>query len=264
MKILMVCAEFAPWAKTGGLADAVAGLSDALARSGHDVRVLLPRYSHLAAPRGTRHTVDGRRRTVPADGARARAEAEHAGAARRRRASSCSSSASSRRTPSIRATRATPADSCTFRPPPSPLSAADGWRPDVVHCHDWHTALVPVFQRLEPRSSAPSVLTLHNVGYQGVFADAILERAGLRGARASAAGRRARGRRHELPARRAARRRSRHDREPDLCRGDPTARVRHGPRGRARGARRRPHRHLERRRLRRLVAGPRPVPGAAL
>ena len=58
MKILMVCAEFAPWAKTGGLADAVAGLSDALSASGHDVRVLLPRYAHLEA-RGTRHTVSG-------------------------------------------------------------------------------------------------------------------------------------------------------------------------------------------------------------
>src|SRR5829696_6454843 len=60
MKILMVCAEFAPWAKTGGLADAVAGLSDALCASGHDVWVLLPRYSHLAAPRGKRRTVEGR------------------------------------------------------------------------------------------------------------------------------------------------------------------------------------------------------------
>ena len=59
MKILMVCAEFAPWAKTGGLADAVAGLSDALSAGGHDVRVLLPRYAHLEAPRGTRHTVEG-------------------------------------------------------------------------------------------------------------------------------------------------------------------------------------------------------------
>ncbi len=59
------------------------------------------------------------------------------------------------------------------------LSAADGWRPDVLHCHDWHTALVPVLQRLEPRSSIPSVLTLHNVGYQGVFADEILEEQGF-------------------------------------------------------------------------------------
>ena len=55
----MVCAEFAPWAKTGGLADAVAGLSDALSAGGHDVRVLLPRYSHIDAPRGPRLTVEG-------------------------------------------------------------------------------------------------------------------------------------------------------------------------------------------------------------
>jgi starch synthase len=59
------------------------------------------------------------------------------------------------------------------------LSAADGWRPDALHCHDWHTALVPVFQRLDPRSSTPTVLTLHNVGYQGAFADAVLEEQGF-------------------------------------------------------------------------------------
>ena len=59
MKILMVCAEFAPWAKTGGLADAVAGLCSALSAGGHDVRVLLPRYSHLAAAGGAPQTVDG-------------------------------------------------------------------------------------------------------------------------------------------------------------------------------------------------------------
>ena len=57
MKILMVCAEFAPWAKTGGLADAVAGLSDALGAAGHDVRVLLPRYSHLAGTARPRRSV---------------------------------------------------------------------------------------------------------------------------------------------------------------------------------------------------------------
>src|SRR5262245_60038693 len=47
MNVLMVSAELAPFAKTGGLADAVTGLSDALAARGHDVRVLLPKYEHL-------------------------------------------------------------------------------------------------------------------------------------------------------------------------------------------------------------------------
>src|SRR5262252_5899686 len=47
MNVLMVSAELAPLAKTGGLADAVTGLSDALAARGHDVRVLMPKYEHL-------------------------------------------------------------------------------------------------------------------------------------------------------------------------------------------------------------------------
>src|SRR6476659_7473644 len=47
MNVLMISAELAPFAKTGGLADAVRGLSDALAARGHDVRVLLPKYEHL-------------------------------------------------------------------------------------------------------------------------------------------------------------------------------------------------------------------------
>ena len=179
MKILMVCAEFAPWAKTGGLADAVAGLSDALCASGHDVRVLLPRYSHLAAPRETRHTVGRPRRAVPARRDRARSSKpspRDAGADAR--ASSCSISASSPATPSIRATSATSAGSCTSARAAVALSAK-AWRPDIVHCHDWHTALTPVLQRLEPRSRAPTVLTLHNVGYQGVFADAAISEQGF-------------------------------------------------------------------------------------
>src|SRR5690606_36389559 len=51
--------------------------------------------------------------------------------------------------------------------------AQDGWRPDVVHCHDWHAALTPVVLRLAA-DAPPSVLTLHNVGYQGQFPDRVL------------------------------------------------------------------------------------------
>jgi starch synthase len=178
MKILMVCSEFAPWAKTGGLADAVAGLSQALCAGGHDVRVLLPRYAHLAAPRGSRHTVEGRggpfvlteleSEQLAVDTGRQRgrprvfllelgelmADAVYTGDTR---------------------------DLGRFlhlAAAAVALSAGE-WRPDVIHCHDWHTALTPVLQRLEPRSSSPSVLTLHNVGYQGVFADTALRDQGF-------------------------------------------------------------------------------------
>src|SRR3954470_9940115 len=78
MNVLMLSAELAPFAKTGGLADAVTGLSDALAARGHDVRVLLPKYEHLP-PADVDATpldgpVGGRRvlELVPAKGRRAR------------------------------------------------------------------------------------------------------------------------------------------------------------------------------------------------
>ena len=48
MKICQSAAEVAPFAKTGGLGDVVAGLSRALGRRGHDVRVFLPFYSRVA------------------------------------------------------------------------------------------------------------------------------------------------------------------------------------------------------------------------
>jgi starch synthase len=164
MKLLMVCAEFAPWAKTGGLADAVAGLAQALGAAGHEVRVLLPGYAHLPAPaaRFTLTTPLGEMRLAEITGSpganapRAFAvdlgeltgEGVYAGDAR---------------------------DAGRFLR----LAAAgasfdvEGWRPDVVHCHDWHAALTPVVQRLTA-DARPSVLTLHNVGYQGVFADHVL------------------------------------------------------------------------------------------
>jgi len=47
MKILMITSEAVPFAKTGGLADAVSALSIALAAAGHDVRIVLPRYYRI-------------------------------------------------------------------------------------------------------------------------------------------------------------------------------------------------------------------------
>jgi starch synthase len=48
------------------------------------------------------------------------------------------------------------------------------WAPDVIHCNDWHTAFAPLFLRTgfaaEPLfARTRSVLTIHNVGYQGIF-----------------------------------------------------------------------------------------------
>jgi len=179
MKILMVCAEFAPWAKTGGLADAVAGLSDALGAAGHDVRVLLPRYSHLPAPRGVSLAIDGLGGPFRIAEIEPDQKAEHAGKRRKRPRifllELAELTGDSVYTGDARdAGRFLRLSSAAVA-----FAAADGWRPDVLHCHDWHAALVPALQRLASRRYVPSVLTLHNVGYQGVFSDTALAEHGF-------------------------------------------------------------------------------------
>ena len=168
MNVLMVCSEFAPWAKTGGLADAVTGLANALVARGHDVRVLLPRYAHLQGPGVTlRRLRAGQHRfgeIEPAAGDRP--------APRVYLLELDELTANSIYTADARdAGRFIRLASAALE-----LPAALHWRPDILHCHDWHAALAPVLSRAAGATRRTrTVLTLHNVGYQGVFADDVLE-----------------------------------------------------------------------------------------
>lgn len=47
--------------------------------------------------------------------------------------------------------------------------AGISWRPDIVHCHDWQTGLIPALLAHEPNRPA-TVFTIHNVSYQGLYA----------------------------------------------------------------------------------------------
>ncbi|NLS05442.1 glycogen synthase GlgA [Rhizobium sp. P32RR-XVIII] len=44
------------------------------------------------------------------------------------------------------------------------------WRPDLVHAHDWQAAMTPLYMRYYPTPELPSVLTVHNMAFQGQFA----------------------------------------------------------------------------------------------
>ncbi len=54
------------------------------------------------------------------------------------------------------------------------------WRVDILHCNDWHTALVPVYYKLyyqyhEGLGGIKTIFTIHNIEYQGQFSGAVLE-----------------------------------------------------------------------------------------
>src|SRR5208282_3383147 len=58
------------------------------------------------------------------------------------------------------------------------------WPADVIHCHDWQTALVPLLLRTsygdDPLvKDIPVVFTIHNMGYHGQFGRDVLERASI-------------------------------------------------------------------------------------
>ncbi len=175
MRILQLAAEVTPFAKTGGLGDMVAGLSRFLGRDGHDVRVFLPFYPDLAkeADRyvpvdfirdvsvqlGTnRFTYTARTALLPDSGVDVYfidcpALFGHGGIYHGDRQDSL-------RFPLL----SVAAFECAQRM---------GWPPDVIHCHDWHTALTPAYRktlfnwdRLFERTR--TVLTIHNLGFQGI------------------------------------------------------------------------------------------------
>ncbi len=43
------------------------------------------------------------------------------------------------------------------------------WQPDIVHCNDWQTGLAPAYLRFRPGRKPPTIMTIHNLAYQGVF-----------------------------------------------------------------------------------------------
>lgn len=59
-----------------------------------------------------------------------------------------------------------------------------GFRPDLIHCHDWQTALIPAYLKTVYKLDAfftrtHSLLTIHNIAYQGHFAYSTFEKAGF-------------------------------------------------------------------------------------
>jgi starch synthase len=175
MKILMVSSEAIPFAKTGGLADVSGALPKALARLGHEITLALPKYRQVDEKRfGLAKTAMDLK--VPVGQRLEEAEVYAAEVEARYRALLVRKDAYYNREQLYGSPTGDYEDNaerfvffCR-----AVVEAACALRPDVIHCHDWQSALVPVYlktlYREDPRlARIPSVFTIHNIGYQGLF-----------------------------------------------------------------------------------------------
>jgi starch synthase len=183
VKILFVTAEAHPLVKTGGLADVCGSLPLELQRHGHDVRLVLPAYPQ-AIERARDLTLVATV-TVPcvADPVRVLLGTTPDGKvplylvdspAHFNRAGTPYGGPDGRDFPDNAERFAAFCRTATAMA----LGRADaGWRPDIVHCHDWHTGLIPALLASEVARPA-TIFTIHNLAYQGLFSYSTFE--GLR------------------------------------------------------------------------------------
>lgn len=186
MNVLFAAAECAPFVKVGGLGDVIRALPRALDELGHDVRVVLPHYGVIDdAALGVEPFM---RFEMPWNGAPIAVEVS-------RVVRGGITHYLIRGWPFFAAEDAFVyhADEgmdvgrflffCAATLALTRRLAEAGWRPDVYHVHDWHTALLPYLVTREhysdPLLSAATVFSIHNMRYQGWGVGWHLDRAGL-------------------------------------------------------------------------------------
>ena len=180
-KVLFAASEASPLVKFGGLGDVIGSLPRALRRIGHDVRIVIPRYGIINLE-GFRYTWHGTF-TLPFIGGH-----ESVGLTE------------------VLLKDGTPVylvENDRYFARNAVYGEQDDlerfllfslavmevlkmirWQPDILHCHDWHTAIVPASLKAAREtdpfySSCTSVYTIHNLCYQGWFDDWFARRAGL-------------------------------------------------------------------------------------
>ena len=176
MKVLFAASEAAPFAKTGGLADVAGSLPPALASLGHDVRLVIPRYRSVDGKRfGLRRIATF---SVPLGSWQERCDLLEGRLGKDVTVYFIDKDIYYDRPELYRSARADYADNAErfifFSRAILELCGVVNFRPDIVHCNDWQTGLVPLYLRTQYRETAllrrtKTVFTVHNLGYQGQF-----------------------------------------------------------------------------------------------
>jgi len=185
LRIVFVASEGVPFSKTGGLADVVGALPKALARLGHQLEVVLPRYrmTKPGKPEGTMQSL-----TLPLGDGFKFASIQNAGAADSVQTYLVECPSLFDRPGLYQEDGEDYPDNAqrfaAFSLAALELVKRSATPPDIIHCHDWQTALVPIYLRNlfhedEFFRNTSVVFTIHNVGYPGLFPAQILPRISL-------------------------------------------------------------------------------------
>ena len=186
MKILFVTAECSPFVKVGGLADVAGSLPFALKSKKHDVCVVLPKYASIDEKTFGLTKIPGRLlipigntmeyafiKTAVLNGVRYYFLENHKYFSRKEVYGEKGRDYPDNRERFIFLSRGA-----------LELSKFLGFKPDIIHCNDWQTALIPAYLKTVYKTDnyfaqTASVYTIHNIAYQGIFEPSTIDAAGF-------------------------------------------------------------------------------------
>jgi starch synthase len=176
LRICFVASEVAPLAKTGGLADVAGALPRYLHNAGHDIRVFMPFYSSIPTANLGLHAIDVAQDIPVTIGAH-----EHRFSVFEGVLPHTHLPVHLIRCPELFARRTLytndsdePVRFLLLQRAVLETCQRMGFAPQIVHCNDWHTALLPLLLKTTYAwdrlfADTRTLLSIHNIGYQGVF-----------------------------------------------------------------------------------------------
>jgi len=194
LDVLFLSSEVDPFAKTGGLADVSSALPQAIKELGHEIRIMMPRYRFISERRYKLHDII-RLKEIPIP------------VGKQTELANVKSSFISNLKEKVQVYFLDNANyfgrDGIYQSPVGRKDYKDnderfiffcrgvletlkrlGWQPDIIHCNDWQTGLVPAYLKMLYNNDPflkpiKTVFTIHNMAYQGDFAPDAFPKSGL-------------------------------------------------------------------------------------
>lgn len=184
INILFVSSEVDPFAKTGGLADVSSTLPKAIKELGHEIRIMMPRYRFISERKFRLHDIIRLKEIpVPVDSVLRSANVKSSFIANQKEKIQVYFLDNEHyfgreglyQNPKAKEDYKDNDERFIFfcRGVLETLKRL-GWQPDIIHCNDWQTGLIPAYLKTLYASDPffkhmKSVFTIHNMAYQGAF-----------------------------------------------------------------------------------------------